>query len=45
MSGNAHTPEGSIYFLTLGTITDPGTGHGHAVDRPLGGRPDEHLHQ
>ena len=24
VSGNAHTPEGSIYFLTLGTITDPG---------------------
>src|SRR4029079_10777166 len=25
ISGNAHTPEGSIYFLTLGAITDPGT--------------------
>ena len=24
VGGNAHTPEGSIYFLTLGTITDPG---------------------
>ena len=25
ISGNAHTPEGSIYFLALGAITDPGT--------------------
>ena len=25
ISGNAHTPEGAIYFLALGAITDPGT--------------------
>ena len=43
ISGAANVNEGSVYSLTLGAVTDPGTDTVTELDRPLGRRQLEHL--